>query len=139
MAGNENSGNAIPFRMTEAELEKAIKRFREEYGDGSKGMVTWPRFCAFLGYSIDEVRECYLRGMEKAKGEKNAYHGRAKMLARFRTECKALTYETGEGKLTLARDENNTDYLNPPGQEDAPPDVRILFGGGDERWIEAIK
>lgn len=139
MAGNANSGSAIPFRMTEGELRKRIEQFREQYGDGSKGMVTWPRFCAFLGYSIDEVRECYIRGKDKGKDGKNAYHSRAEMLARFRTECKALTYETGEGKLTLARDEANTDYLTPPGQEDAPPDVRILFGGGDDRWIEAVK
>ena len=54
MAGNANSGSAIPFRMTEAELKKNIELFRKEYGDGSKGMVTWPRFCAFLGYSIDQ-------------------------------------------------------------------------------------
>ena len=39
--------------------------------------------------------------------------------------AQVLTYETGEGKLTLARDENNTDYLNPPGQEDAAQDDRI--------------
>ena len=135
MAGNRNSGYGIPFRLTEAELKKAIADFRSEYGDGSKGMVTWPRFCAFLGYSIEEVRECYVRGRE---GD-NAYNKRAEMLNRFRTECKALTMETGEGKLTLARDEANTDYLTPPGEADAPPDIRILFGNGDDRWIDAAK
>lgn len=135
MAGNANSGQGIPFRLTDAELKKRIDAFREEYGDGSRGMVTWPRFCAFLGYSIEEVRECYVRGRDG----KNAYNTRAEMLARFRTECKALTYETGEGKLTLARDEANTDYLTPPGEADAPPDVRILFGDGESRWVEAMK
>ena len=135
MAGNANSGPALPFRLTEAELKKRIEDFRNEYGDGSKGMVTWPRFCAFLGYSIEEVRECYVRGRDG----KNAYNSRSEMLSRFRTECKALTYETGEGKLTLARDEANTDYLTPPGEENAPPDIKILFGGADNRWIEAMK
>jgi hypothetical protein len=135
MAGNANSGQGIPFRLTDTELRKRIEDFRNEYGDGSKGMVTWPRFCAFLGYSIEEVRECFVRGRDG----KNAYNNRSEMLARFRTECKALTYETGEGKLTLARDEANTDYLTPPGEEDKPPDIRILFGSGDDRWVEAFK
>jgi hypothetical protein len=135
MAGNANSGHGIPFRLTDAELKRKIEQFREEYGDGSKGMVTWPRFCAFLGYSIEEVRECYVKGREG----KNAYNVRSELLKRFRTECKALTYETSEGKLTLGRDEANTDYLTPPGEEDKPPDIRIMFGGGDERWIEAVK
>lgn len=135
MAGNANSGQGIPFRLTDAELKKKIEDFREQFGDGSQGMVTWPRFCAFLGYSIEEVRECFVRGREG----KNAYNTRAELLNRFRTECKALTYETSEGKLSLARDEANTDYLTPPGEENKPPDIRILFGGGDDRWVEAFK
>ena len=135
MAGNANSGNAIPFRMTEPELKCKIDLFREEYGSGDKGMVSWPRFCAFLGYSVDEVRECYVRGTES----KNAYSGRAEMLGRFRTECKAMTLETGDGKLTLARDEANMDYLTPPGMDDAPPDIKILFGCGDDRWLESMQ
>lgn len=135
MAGNENSGKGIPFRMSEAELENKIKQFREQFQDGSKGMVTWPRFCAFLGYSVEEVRECYLRG----KDGKNAYNGRADLLGKFQTECHALTSETCDKKQQLARDEIKIDYLAPPGQENAPPEVRIVFGSGDERWIEAMK
>lgn len=135
MAGNEKSGNVIAFRMTEQQLKKSIADFRYEYGDGSHGMVTWPRFCAFLGYSIEEVRECYLRGRDG----KNAYNGRAELLERFQTECHALTNETCDKKQTLAREEVKTDYLAAPGAEDAPPEVRILFGAGDDRWIEAMR
>lgn len=135
MAGNEKSGNVIAFRMTEQQLKKSIDDFRYEYGDGSHGMVTWPRFCAFLGYSIEEVRECYLRGRDG----KNAYNGRADLLERFQTECHALTNETCDKKQTLAREEVKTDYLAAPGAEDALPEVRILFGAGDDRWIEAMR
>ena len=135
MAGNEKSGNVIAFRMSENELKKAIDSFREEFGDGSRGMVTWPRFCAYLGYSAEEVRECYLRG----KDGKNAYNGRADLLGKFQTECHALTSETCDKKQQLARDEIKTDYLAPPGQENAPPEVRIVFGTGDDRWIEAMR
>ena len=44
MAGNVNSGNVLSFRMSEDALRSAIDRFRNEYGDGSKGMVT-PVLC----------------------------------------------------------------------------------------------
>jgi hypothetical protein len=136
MAGNGNSGNVIAFRMSESELEKAIKRFRNEYQDGSKGMVTWPRFCAFLGYSVEEVRECYLRG----KDGKNAYNGRADLLGKFQTECHALTSETCDKKQQLARDEIKIDYLLPPGIENEVPEIKILFGvAGEDRWIDAMK
>lgn len=135
MAGNEKSGNVIAFRMSENELKKAIDSFRDQFADGSRGMVTWPRFCAFLGYSVEEVRECYLRGKEG----KNAYNGRADLLGKFQTECHALTSETCDKKQQLARDEIKMDYLALPGQENAPPEVRIVFGAGDDRWIEAMK
>lgn len=135
MAGNANSGSSIPFRMSETELKKNIEKFRNEFGDGSRGMVTWPRFCAFLGYSVEEVRECYVRGFSS----ENAYSERAKMLLRFRTECRAMTQDTSDGRLTLARDEIAADYLTPPGQKEAPPPVQILFGNGDGRFIEAMK
>ena len=29
--------------------------------------------------------------------------------------------------------------LAPPGTEEAPPEVRVMFGGSDGRWIEAMK
>ena len=135
MAGNEKSGNVIAFRMTEAHLAKAIEKFRKEYGDGSRGMVTWPRFCAYLGYSVEEVRECFLRG----KDGRNAYNGRADLLGKFQTECHALTSETCDKKQQLARDEIKMDYLAPPGAELEVPEIRVLFGTGDDRWIEAMK
>lgn len=135
VAGNSNSGKSIAFRMPEKDLEKNIQNFREEYGEGQHGMVTWPQFCDFLGYSEQEVRECYLRGKE---GD-NAYSGRARLLEMFRTAIKGMTMATSNKQQQMATKEVQTEYLSPPGQEDAPPDVRILFGGGDDRWIEAMK
>lgn len=135
VAGNENSGKSLPFKMSEEELKRKINSFRDEFADGSKGMVTWPRFCAYLGYSIEEVRDVFIWGKES----KNAYSGRADLLGKFQTECHALTSETCDKKQQLARDEIKMDYLRPPGQEDGPPEVRILFGNGDDRWIEAMK
>ena len=55
MAGNKNSGSSIPFRMSEEKLEKMMQRFRDEYGQGQFGMVSWPKFCDFIGYSEKDV------------------------------------------------------------------------------------
>lgn len=135
MAGNSNSGKSIAFRMSEKELEKKIQKFRDECGEGQHGMVTWPQFCDFLGYSEQEVRECYVRGKE---GD-NAYSGRTRLLEMFRTAVKGMTMATYNKQQQLATKEAQTDYLAPPGQENAPPEVRIVFGGGDDRWIEAMR
>lgn len=135
MAGNGNSGKSIPFRMSEEELKKKIQKFRDECGEGQRGMVTWPMFCDYIGYSEQEVRECYVRGKE---GE-NAYSGRARLLEVFRTAVRGMTMATCNKQQALATKEANEDYLNPPGQEAAPPTIRILFGGSDDRWIEAMK
>lgn len=135
MAGNKNSGKSIPFRLSEVQLERKITEFRDTYADGSKGMVTWPLFCAFLGYSEDQVRECYLRGRE---GE-NAYTGRAETIEKFYTECRALTCTTSPKQQALAKAVLAIDYLAPPSIEDGGKEVKILFGNGDERWIEAMR
>ena len=135
MAGNKNSGSSIPFRMSEAMLEKKIQQFRDEYGQGQYGMVSWPQFCDFIGYSEAEVRECYIRGM----ASDNAYSGRARLLETFRTAVRGMTLQTCNKQQQLAMREMGADYFAAPGQEEAPPEVRILFGGGDDRWIDAMK
>ena len=109
MAGNENSGNGLAFKMSEAMLEKKIQKFREEYGDGSKGMVSWPMFCDYIGYSEAEVAECYQRGKEC----RNAYSGRAVLLERFRTAVRAMTKATSNKQQNLANREADTEYLLP--------------------------
>ena len=109
VAGNENSGNGLAFKMSEEMLEKKIQKFREEYGDGSKGMVSWPMFCDYIGYSEAEVAECYQRGKEC----RNAYSGRAVLLERFRTAVRAMTKATSNKQQNLANREADTEYLLP--------------------------
>ena len=99
-------------------------------------MVTWPAFCAFLGYSIETVRECYLQGKEG----RNAYNSRAELLETFRTECIGLTYKTSNKQQALAKTEVQTDYLAPEGKADGASSINILFGvAGDGKWVEAMK
>ena len=134
LAGNEKSGKVIAFRMTESELSRKIDSFRDEYGNGSKGMVTWERFCAYLGYSLEEVKECYQRGLEKG----SAYGGRSKLLERFLTECRAMMVATCDtaAKLNKLVD---ADPLRDKEQQSNERVYRIEFGNGDKRSEEARK
>ena len=136
MAGNANSGYSIAFKMSEDKLRSKIEQYRKEYGNGQNGMVSWPQFCAFLGYSEAIVGECFRKGKEG----KNAYSGRADLLELFRTECKALTMATCKGQQQLARDECRADYFTLDNNGMKDNSVRILFGSpGDDRWVEAMK
>lgn len=134
MAGNEKSGNVIAFRMTESELEKKMNLFRDAFGKGQQGMVTWERFCAFLGYSTDEVKECYQRGREKG----SAYSGRSKLLERFFTEVTAMMVETCDtaAKLNKLLDQNPLQEKEIQSNEKV---FRIEFGNGDKRAENARK
>lgn len=135
MAGNDKSGNVIAFRMPESELERNIEQFREEYGDGSKGMATWERFCAYLGYSLEEVKECYQRGRERG----SAYSGRSKLIEKFYTECQAMMIETCGQNRALAGKLAERDLIRDKDKQDNSKVFRIEFGGGDKRAEQARK
>lgn len=133
MAGNEKSGNVIAFRMTESELARKIDEFRREYGDGSRGMVTWERFCAFLGYSLEEVKECYQRGKERG----SAYSGRSRLLEKFYTEVQAMMFETCGQNRALAGKLADRDLLRDKDKRNNEKAFRVEFGDGDKRAEQA--
>lgn len=136
MAGNEKSGAGIAFRVSEEKLARKIDEFRQLYGDGSRGMVTWEAFCSFLGYSVDQVKECYLRG----KSGKNAYNGRAELLEVFYTECTALMFATCGKHQSLARERSKVNHLLPEAETGEGSKMLCYFGvKGDDRWMEAMK
>ena len=120
--------------MTENELVNKIEQFRDQFGKGQNGMVTWDRFCAFLGYSTDEVKECYQRGREKG----SAYGGRSKLLERFFTEVTAMMVETCDtaAKLNKLLDQNPLQEKETQSNEKV---FRIEFGNGDKRSEDARK
>ena len=133
LAGNEKSGNVIAFRMTESELSRTIDAFRQEYGNGDRGMVTWERFCAFLGYSMEEVKECYQRGRERG----SAYSGRSKLIEKFYTECQALMLETCGQNRALAGKLAERDLIHDKDKQSGEKTFRIEFGGADKRAEQA--
>lgn len=136
MAGNEKSGAGIAFRMSEDNLKKSIDDFRKEYSDGSRGMVTWELFCSYLGYSVDQVRECYLRGKTE---KKNAYNGRAELLGTFYTEVLALMMQTCGKHQMLAKERAKINHLQPEGDDTGANEVRWLITSSDDRCMEIMK
>lgn len=99
-------------------------------------MVTWEAFCSFLGYSVDQVRECYLRG----RTGKNAYNGRAELLEVFYTECTALMFATCGKHQSLAKERSKVNHLLPEAETGGASGIHITFGvPGDERSKEAMK
>ena len=137
MAGNANSGKSISFRMSEKELDKKIQEFRTEYGEGQHGMVSWPLFCDFIGYSVEEVAECY----QKGKGSDNAYSGRAALLEKFATAVDGMTLRTCNKQQQLANKEIERDYLNPKedGKDTGTTFLTVFGFPNDDRWMEAMK
>lgn len=135
MAGNANSGNGIAFRLSEKQLQEKMEKFRKEFGKGQNGMVTWELFCGFLGYSVDEVRECVARGEER----QCAYTERGKMLRRFYDEVRAMMFVTADQRQTLATNLAKVNLLDPPEAKDnSPRQIVVMFGTyGDPRLEDA--
>lgn len=119
--------------MKESELADSIQAFREQYGDGSRGMVTWERFCAFLGYSVEEVKECYQTGLKRG----SAYSGRSKLIEKFYTECQALMFETCGQNRSVVNKLAERDLLRDKDKQNNEKTFRIEFGGGDKRSEQA--
>ena len=144
MPGNENSGAGIPFKMPEKELISAIEQYKKDLENGKFPRASWPHFCATLGYTEAEVKECMERGRERA----SAYYNRAVALKRMATWVRgqilsgsgwsgqvqskgifALKQDVGDGISYSDRETGTT----------TPTKINIQFGGDDPRGKKAGK
>ena len=135
VAGNGNSGNVIAFRLSYEELLSKWNAFREEYGDGSKGIVTFPVFCDYIDTSIEAIRECYWKG----KTEKNAYSTRSMLIEKIATAIKGLCARTGKGQQSVVTKEIEKDWLAIPDSGEARSVFLVKFAYSDGRGAEAMK
>ena len=135
MAGNGNSGNVSAFRLSYDELLERWNAFRDEYGDGSKGIVTFPIFCDYIDTSIEAIRECYWKG----KGEKNAYSTRSTLIEKIATAIKGLCARTGKGQQSVVTKEIEKDWLAMPDGGEAKNELLVKFAYSDGRGAEAMK
>lgn len=145
MAGNQQSGRVLAFRMGEKELVRKIEEYKQKTENGEIELPAWPSFCAFLGYTEDDVDEV----MENGFSVRGAYYERAVALKNAAQWCQAqLTSNPNWGgrnaakaifllKQGLGRMRKYTDYDKKNGNE--PIEVKISFGGPDPRAKKASK
>jgi hypothetical protein len=145
MAGNQDSGRVLTFKMSENELKKAIDQYKEDLENGKFPRASWPHFCARLGYTESEVREVIVRGTEVKSG---AYCEKAillqRMLTWIRGEMLSGAGWSGQNqtKAIFALKQEHGDgisYADGKEKANGPVEVKISFGGNDPRAKKASK
>lgn len=147
MAGNKSSGNVLPFKMDVNTLEKAVNQYKTDMNDGKFCRASWPHFCAYLGYTEQEVQEV----IERGEDVKSAYHDRnivlKRMLTWIRGEMLSGTGWSGQNQtkaiFALQQDYGDgTKYANNHMNRDKGPGkvvFNVSFGDGDARGRKAAK
>lgn len=145
MAGNQDSGRVLTFRMGEKELNERIRAYQDKTTAGEIELPAWADFCASLGYTEDDIDEV----MENGFSVKGAYYGRAVALKNMAQWCLAqLTSNPNWGGRNAAkaiflmkqgsgRMKKYTD--NDKGGSTGPLEVKVSFGGNDARAKKAGK
>lgn len=145
MAGNQDSGRVLAFKLNEKELQAKIDEYMGKADSGEIFLPCWPHFCSFLGLTEDDLDEVMERGFEV----KGAYYDRAVMLKNMAQWCMGqLTSNpnwSGKNaakaifllKQGLGRMRKYTD--NDKNTNNGPVEVKISFGGADPRSKRARK
>ena len=144
MAGNQDSGRVLAFKLSEKQLEKEIKQYKADLEAGLFERASWPHFCARLGYTEDEVGEVIRRGVEV----RGAYYDRAVILQRHLTWMRGQML-SGPGwggqnqtKAIYALKQDYGDgvrYTDGNSKPTGPNRINIQFGGSDSRAKKASK
>jgi hypothetical protein len=144
VAGNQDSGRVLAFKLTEKQLQNAIKAYKADLEAGAFERASWPHFCARLGYTEEEVGEVIKRGLEV----RGAYYDRAILLQRHLTWMRGEML-SGKGwggqnqtKAIYALKQDYGDgvwYRDGQSKPSGPNRIKIQFGGGDPRGKKASK
>lgn len=144
MAGNQDSGRVLAFKLSDKELDKKIEEYKGLVNAEEIPRASWANFCAFLGYTEAEVAEVVTRGIEV----KGAYYERAVSLKRMMTWVRGQL-SSGKGwngqnqsrAIFLMKQDHGDGvrYTDQDAKNTGPVDVRISFGGGDPRSKKAGK
>ena len=144
MAGNQDSGRILAFRLTDKQLAQAIDQYKADLEAEKFPRASWPHFCSTLGYTEEEVRQVIERG-EEVKG---AYYERAVMLKRMATWVRGQML-SGQGwsgqnqtKAIFALKQDHGDgvrYADADAKQTGPQEVVVRFGGADPRAKKASK
>lgn len=144
MAGNQDSGRVLAFKLTEKELNGKILEYKQLVDSEQIPRASWADFCAYLGYSEAEVAEAVTRGIEV----KGAYYERAVALKRMMTWIRGQLASgrgwTGQNQsraIFLLKQDlgDGVRYTDGEGRTGGPVEVRVTFGGNDPRAKKASK
>ena len=74
-------GNALAFDLSDSELSERIASYKKGVEMGDYECASWPHFCAFLGFTEEEVSEV----LERGEIPESLYRNRATQLKRMAT------------------------------------------------------
>ena len=144
MAGNQDSGRVLAFRLSDKELETRIYEYKAMVDAEQIPRASWANFCAYLGYTEAEVAEVVTRG-EEVKG---AYYERAVALKRMMTWVRGQL-SSGKGwngqhqsrAIFLMKQDHGDGvrYSDQDAKGNGPVEVKVSFGGNDPRAKKAGK
>lgn len=144
MAGNQDSGRVLAFKLSEKQLKTEIAKYKQDLEAGLFERASWPHFCARLGYTEEEVGEVIKRGLEV----RGAYYDRAVILQRHLTWMRGEML-SGKGwggqnqtKAIYALKQDYGDgirYTDGNSKPTGPSRINIRFGGTDKRANKASK
>jgi hypothetical protein len=144
MAGNQDSGRVLAFKLSDKELDQKIEEYKGLVNAEEIPRASWANFCAFLGYTEAEVAEVVTRGIEV----KGAYYERAVSLKRMMTWVRGQL-SSGKGwngqnqsrAIFLMKQDHGDGvrYTDQDAKNTGPVEVKISFGGNDPRSKKAGK
>jgi hypothetical protein len=144
MAGNQDSGRVLAFKLSDKELDQKIEEYKGLVNAEEIPRASWANFCAFLGYTEAEVAEVVTRGIEV----KGAYYERAVSLKRMMTWVRGQL-SSGKGwngqnqsrAIFLMKQDHGDGvrYTDQDAKSTGPVEVKISFGGNDPRSKKAGK
>jgi hypothetical protein len=144
MAGNQDSGRVLAFKLSDKELDQKIEEYKGLVNAEEIPRASWANFCAFLGYTEAEVAEVVTRGIEV----KGAYYERAVSLKRMMTWVRGQL-SSGKGwngqnqsrAIFLMKQDHGDGvrYTDQDAKNTGPVEVKISFGGADPRAKKAGK
>lgn len=144
MAGNQDSGRVLAFKLSDKELDRKIEEYKGLVNAEEIPRASWANFCAFLGYTEAEVAEVVTRGIEV----KGAYYERAVSLKRMMTWVRGQL-SSGKGwngqnqsrAIFLMKQDHGDGvrYTDQDAKNTGPVEVKISFGGADPRAKKAGK
>lgn len=144
MAGNQDSGRVLAFRMSDKELDARIDEYKAMVDSEQIPRASWANFCAYLGYTEAEVAEVVTRG-EEVKG---AYYDRAVSLKRMMTWVRGQL-SSGKGwngqnqsrAIFLMKQDHGDGvrYSDQDAKSGGTVEVKVSFGGNDPRAKKAGK